>query len=79
MDGWNLYTLWGELIMVLEHNVETGEVFERDATPEEIEQKELYAAEDAAKAEAEAEKNEVKAALLKRLGITEDEAKLLLS
>lgn len=65
--------------MVLEHNVETGEVFERDATPEEIEQKELYLEEMAAKVKAEAEKAKAKAALLERLGITEEEAKLLLS
>ena len=65
--------------MVLEHNVETGEVFERDATPEEIEQNELYAAKMAAKAEAETEKAEAKAALFERLGITAEEAKLLLS
>ena len=78
MDCWNLHTIRGELIMVLEHNVETGEVIERDATVEEIEQKELNAAKDAAKAQAEADKAEAKAALLERLGITEDEAKLLL-
>ena len=65
-------------MIVLEHNVETGEVFERDATPEEIEQKELYLEELAAKTKADAEKAKAKAALLERLGISEDEAKLLL-
>lgn len=50
----------------------------RDATPEEIELIETIQAEAKAKAEAEAAKAEGKAALLERLGITEDEAKLLL-
>lgn len=65
-------------MIVLEHNIETGEAIERDATPEEIERKELYVAEVAAEAKAEAEKAKAKVALLERLGITEDEAKLLL-
>lgn len=65
-------------MIILEHNVKTGEVIERDATLEEIEQKELNAAKDAAKAQAEADKAEAKAALLERLGISADEAALLL-
>ncbi len=60
----------------------TDSVIERDATPEEIAAIEelqdsveaAKAAEEAAKAEQEA----TKAALLERLGITEEEAKLLL-
>ncbi len=63
---------------IIDHNVETGEVIERDATLEEIQQHELYAAETAAKAEAESDKVAAKAALFERLGITADEAKLLL-
>lgn len=60
-------------------NTETGEEIVRDATAEEIAQIELDAANEAArKAEAEAKATE-KAALLERLGITESEAKLLLS
>jgi hypothetical protein len=59
-------------------NCETGEEIVRDATPEEIAQKEIDAANEAArKAEAEAKAAE-KQALLDRLGITADEAKLLL-
>jgi hypothetical protein len=59
-------------------NVETGEEIVRDATPEEIAQMELDRIEGAArKAEAEAKAAE-KQALLDRLGITADEAKLLL-
>jgi hypothetical protein len=59
-------------------NCETGEEIVRDATPEEIAQMELDRIEGAVrKAEAEAKAAE-KQALLDRLGITADEAKLLL-
>lgn len=59
-------------------NCETGEEIIRDATTEEITQMELDAANSAAiKAEAEA-KATAKAALLNKLGITADEARLLL-
>lgn len=62
-----------------EHNQQTGEVVDREMNDEEFAAFELYEAQRlAAKAEAEA-KAEAKAALLDRLGITEDEAKLLLS
>lgn len=50
----------------------------REATPEEIANIEAHQAETTAKAEAEETKLTAKAALLERLGITEDEAKLLL-
>ena len=60
-------------------NCTTGEEIVRDATTEEIAQMELDAANAAAKqAEAEA-KATAKAALLEQLGITEEQAKLLLS
>jgi hypothetical protein len=56
----------------------TGEEITRDATAAEIAQKETDASNYAARqAEAEAKATQ-KAALLDRLGITEDEAKLLL-
>ena len=59
-------------------NIETGEEIVRDATAEEIAQMELDAVDySAKKAEAEAKAAE-KQALLDRLGITADEAKLLL-
>ena len=59
-------------------NLETGEEIVRDATADEIAQIELDAANAVArKAEAEAKAAE-KRALLERLGITADEAKLLL-
>lgn len=60
-------------------NAETGEETIRDANAEELAQMEIDAALAAAKkAEAEA-KAQAKAELLKRLGITEDEARLLLA
>jgi hypothetical protein len=59
-------------------NVETGEEIVRDATAEEIIQLEIDAANaEAKKAEAQAKAAE-KQALLDKLGITADEAKLLL-
>ena len=67
----------------IEVNCATGEVTERPLTAEEIAANETAAAEFAAKAhEAEvkaAADAEAKAALLAKLGITEDEAKLLLA
>jgi hypothetical protein len=60
------------------HNVETGEIITRDANAEELAQFELdktaYAKAEAAKVKAEADK----AALLARLGLTEDELKTIL-
>jgi hypothetical protein len=59
-------------------NCETGEEIVRDATAQEIAQIEIDANDaKAAKAEAEA-KETAKAALLSKLGITAEEAKLLL-
>ena len=64
---------------ITEHNTETGEITERDATAEELAQNELDAQEREAQIiEAEA-KVQAKAELLERLGITADEAKLLLA
>ena len=61
------------------HNVETGEIIEREMTAEEIAQQEKDEREFAQlKAEAQAKATQ-KAALLERLGITEDEARLLLA
>lgn len=63
----------------LEHNATTGVIVERDLTEQELAQIEIDAAESAAqKADYEA-KAQAKAALLERLGITADEAALLLS
>jgi hypothetical protein len=68
---------------VYEVNATTNEIIERDPTPEEIAQeladRERLAKQAKAKSEAEAIKAAEKSALLAKLGITADEAKLLLS
>ena len=67
----------------IEHNAETNTITEIELTPAEVKQYEEMYKESAAKnkiLEAEAEAKAVeKAALFNRLGITEEEAKLLLS
>lgn len=64
-------------------NCETGEVSEVELTAEEIADRAkaqaAFEAEQEAKAEEERAKATAKADLLEKLGITEDEAKLLLS
>jgi len=60
-------------------NCETGEEIVRDATAEEIAQIELNSANAAAKQTEADAKATAKAALLAQLGITEEQAKLLLS
>lgn len=64
-------------------NCETGEVAEVELTAEEIADRvaaqATFEAEQEAKAEEERAKATAKADLLEKLGITEDEAKLLLS
>ena len=60
------------------HNTETDEVIDREMTDAEFAQySDEKAASDAAKAEAQAKEN-AKAALLAKLGMTADEAALLL-
>lgn len=61
------------------HNVETGEVVEREMNAEELAQWQADQATAAAEAQVKAEAAAAKAALLAKLGITEEEAKLLLS
>jgi hypothetical protein len=60
------------------HNVETGEVIEREMNAEELAQRQTdkVAAEEQAQAEAQAMAKRQE--LLSKLGITEEEAKLLL-
>jgi hypothetical protein len=65
--------------IIREHNVTTGEIIDREMNAEELAEFEASQAETEAKAEAEAVKAAEKAALLAKLGITDDEAKLLLS
>lgn len=67
---------------IIEHNVETGDIKEIELTAAEVKAYEAEAKKiaeaDKALQEAEATKAAEKAALLAKLGITEDEAKLLL-
>lgn len=59
-------------------NAETGEEIIRDATTEEIAQMEIDAANAEARKQAEAQTATQRQALLNRLGITEEEARILL-
>ncbi len=60
-------------------NAETGEVIERDMNAKELAQQEIDKANLLARKEADKAKALAKAAVLERLGITADEAALLLS
>jgi hypothetical protein len=60
------------------HNVETGEVIEREMNADELAQHEADVAASQDRLKQEAAKKAEKAALLEKLGISEDEAKLLL-
>lgn len=64
--------------MVRIHNLSTDEFIDREMNDEEFAQYEADQAEAAAQAAEEVAKAAEKAALLERLGITADEAKLLL-
>lgn len=63
----------------IEHNAETNEIKEMPLSAKELKDIELQDAQAKAIAHAEAAKAAEKSALLAKLGITEDEAKLLLS
>jgi hypothetical protein len=64
--------------MVREHNIETDEIIDREMTDAEFEFFTKAKAEGEAKAAAEAAKAHERSALLAKLGITEEEAALLL-
>lgn len=64
---------------ILQHNVETDEAVERDATSDELAQFNADKAAFEAKIAEEATQVAAKTALLQKLGITADEAKLLLA
>ena len=66
-------------IQIKEVNCTTGEEIVRDATAEELAQIQIDVANDAAKKAEATAKAQAKAALLAQLGITEEQAKLLLS
>ena len=61
------------------HNVETGEVIERDLNETELAQLAIDQERAQATKQAETQKAAEKDALLAKLGISDDEAKLLLS
>jgi hypothetical protein len=65
--------------IVQETNTETGETVEREMTAAEIKARDAVFAEMSKAITDNAVKAEQKAALLERLGISEDEAKLLLA
>jgi hypothetical protein len=65
--------------MVRIHNTETNEIIDREMTDTEFAQYEKEQAEREAKIAEVQVKAAARAALLERLGITEDEAKLLLA
>lgn len=60
------------------HNIETGEVIEREMNAEELAQYETDNEAELTRKATEATKAHEKAALLAKLGITEEEAQLLL-
>ena len=64
--------------IITEHNSTTGEYIQREMTDYEWEQTQLVEARDAAKAAEDAAKAATKQALLDKLGITAEEAALLL-
>ena len=61
------------------HNAETGEEIIREMNADELAERQIRQAANSELEAAEATKAAEKAALLAKLGITEDEAKLLLS
>ena len=65
--------------MVKQHNVETGEIIEREMNAAELAEYENAQIEAEQIATKKAEAKAAKSALLAKLGITADEAKLLLS
>lgn len=65
--------------IIVIHNIATNEIIEREMNAEELAEWEIDKAQSEAKAQAEAEAAQAKVELLNRLGITAEEAKLLLS
>ena len=60
------------------HNAETGQIMERELTEEEVESRKIALQIENARLFAENEKARKRAEILERLGLTEDEAKLIL-
>ena len=65
-------------MLITEYNVSNGEVIQREMTVEELSQHQADQAEFAAQAAETATKHAARQSLLDKLGITADEAKLLL-
>jgi hypothetical protein len=65
-------------MFIQEHNCETGEITQRELTAEELTQAQADAATTATRQAEEAAKAATRKALLNKLGITEEEARLLL-
>ncbi|MEY4967783.1 MAG: hypothetical protein RIQ73_482 [Actinomycetota bacterium] len=65
--------------MIIEHNVTTGEIVEREMNADEAKQVASTEAKRQAQADLDAQAATDKAALLAKMGLTADEAKLLLS
>jgi hypothetical protein len=64
---------------IIEHNAETGEIIERDMTAAELKQQEKDRATALAIEQQKAERAAARQTLLDKLGITAEEAALLLS
>lgn len=64
--------------IIVIHNVETDEIIEREMNDAEFAQWQKDQAEEQLRKEAKANAEAARAALLEKLGITQDEAKLLL-
>lgn len=65
-------------MFIQEHNCETGKITQRELTAEELTQAQADAATTATRQAEEAAKAATRKALLNKLGITEEEARLLL-
>jgi hypothetical protein len=65
-------------VMGIFHNVETGEVIERELTAEELAERQSIIDSELERKAEEAQRDSDREALLAKLGITADEAKLLL-
>jgi hypothetical protein len=65
-------------MIIVEHNISTGQITEREMTENEIAQRLADEAKAQAKIDAEAAKAAARQAILDRLGLTADEAALLL-
>ena len=66
-------------MLMTDYNFATGETIKREASAEELESFNIVSDDEAMRRQAESSKAQAKSALLQRLGITAEEAALLLS